>query len=303
MRNYPFVLERLLNTPLLAHPDKATTVAGVVLRQAGMDVNISVEGGVNEHRMGPVQETIMRRRVEMSGRKPFLFADGIAVIEVTGSLAHRQWHLGKSSGVMGYDGIGAQLDSALEDPDVQGIMLDIHSAGGEVSGAFQLGDRIFEARQQKPIIAMADEMAFSAGYVLAAAANEVWLASETAAVGSVGVVMVHFSFEQFLKAEGVKPTIIHAGAHKADGNPYEDLSEEVLASFQEKIDAVYDVFVGRVARWRGLSEGEVRRTEANVFMGRSAVDVGLAEGVIAPADAFTALAAESRASLPARRAV
>lgn len=301
MHKYPLVLERILNTPLLALPSKAEIVAGVLLRHAGIDVTVDMI----DPQAGPLQEKRMRGRYEAYGEKPYLFdpSTGVAVIEVTGSLMHRQRYVGESSGVMGYDGIGTQLDAALEDRDVTGIAVDIHSAGGEVHGAFQLGDRIYAARQVKPVVAISDEMAFSAGYIIAAACEQVWLASETAGVGSVGVVMVHFSFEDALAMEGIKPTIIQAGARKADGNPFENLPKDVAARFQAEIDSVYGIFTGRVARWRGMSEKAVRATEADIFMGRDAVDVGFAEGILPPDEVIEQLAAETRASLPAMRAI
>jgi signal peptide peptidase SppA len=303
-------LSRLLNEPLLAHPAKAATVAGVLLRREGIDADITeaepLPAAVPARRLtrmfgGPAQEAAL---VTATGeRPPFLVKDGIAVIEITGSLAHRQMSVGESSGVLGYDWISTQLQAALASSAVRGIVLDIHSAGGEVSGAFTLGDDIFAARQVKPIVALADEMAFSAGYILASAADEVWLASDTAQVGSIGVVMVHMSFEQQLKNEGVKPTIIQAGDKKADGNPFQDLPDSVASDLQSRIDAVYDIFVGRVSRWRGLSESAVAAQQAGVFMGRDAVDAGLADGIAAPRDIFNALAEfAADVQLPAQRA-
>lgn len=304
MHNYPLILERLLNTPLLAHPGKAEIVAGVVLRRAGIDVTVETADPA-PMRAGPLQEKRMRGRYEQYGAKPFLFdpSTGIAGIEVTGSLAHRQWHIGESSGVTGYDGIGAALDAALDDREVKGIVFDIHSAGGEVHGAFQLGDRIFAARQVKPVVAISDEMAYSAGYIIASACEQVWLASETAGVGSVGVVMVHFSFEDMLAMQGIKPTIIQAGARKVDGNPFQDLPKDVAERFRAEIGAVYDIFTGRVSRWRGMSQAAVRATEADIFMGEEAVDVGFADGILSPDDVIDELAAVTRASLPAMRAI
>ena len=300
MPDYPLILERLLNVPLLAHPDKAMTVAGVVLRNAGVEVNVAATAEVvntPKPLAGPAQEAVMRDRYETDGGKPFLFADGVAVIEVTGSLAHRQWHIGRSSGVMGYDGIGAQFESALADASVTAILFDEHSAGGEVSGCFQLADRIYAARGTKPIIAVADEMSFSAAYALGAACDELWLASDTAACGSVGAAMVHFSFEKYLKGEGVEPTIFQSGARKMEGNPLEDLTPEAVERFQTRIDEMGRIFEGRVATWRGLSEKAVRDTQADTFMGADAVDVGLADGIATPVEIFTALAEEASTTI------
>ena len=292
MPDYPLVLERLLNTPLLAHPEKAEIVAAVVLRRQGVSVTVAAHAEfVEAPKAGPLQE---RRLLERAGDTPYLFdpSTGIAVIGIQGSLAHRQGYIGRSSGVMGYDGISAQFDAAVASTAVRAVILDFHTAGGEVHGAFQLADRIAAARGKKRLVAMVDEMAYSAGYLLAAACDEIWLASDTAGVGSIGVVVVHLSFEKMLAAEGVKPTIIVDGDYKADGNPYEDLPADARARIQAKVDFVGAEFRTRVAAWRRLKPEAVAAMKASTFLGPAALAARLADGIADPMDVFDALAAE-----------
>lgn len=293
MLNRTALLQRIINTPLLATQEKAEVVVSVLLRRAGVEVTIEAGEDVMApaRSAGPLQEA---RMVSRHGDHPYLFdpESGIAVIEVIGSLAHRQGHLGMSSGVMGYDGIQAQLDSAVMNPTVRGIMLDMHSFGGEVSGAFQLADRIGEVSEMKPTITIVDDVSLSAAYLLASQTDEVWLSGETAEVGSVGVVMVHMSFEAMLKEDGVEVTIIKSGDQKADGNPFESISAETLARFQATVDSVAGQFYGRVAQGRGLKEKAVKDMEAGRYMGQSAVTAGLADGVANPIEVFGAFADE-----------
>jgi len=288
--DYPHVLSRLINEPLLAHPTKAEVVVAAVLRRQGVEVNVAASAEfVQAPKAGPLQE---KRMVDRSGGMPFLFdpSSGIAVINISGSLAHKQGFIGKSSGVMGYDGIGAQFQTAMDSTMVRGIILDHHTAGGEVHGAFQLADRIFAARGRKPIIAVSDEMAYSAGYLLACAADEVWLASSTAGVGSIGAVVVHMSYQTMLEAEGIKATVFRFGERKADGNPFEDLSADAADRIQARIDYLGREFVGRVAKWRGISEKAVIDTQAATFVGQEAVRLRLADGIADPIDVFQAFA-------------
>lgn len=305
MPEFAHLADRIINTPLLAHPAKAEVVAGVVMARRGVSVNVSASAEFNQApKAGPLQDRMVRR-YEEGYLEPALLVDaetGVAVIEVLGSLAHRQGYIGASSGVMGYDGIGAQLELAQARGDVRAILFDIHSAGGEVSGAFQLADRIASFRGGKPMVALADEMAFSAAYLLAAACDAVALASDVAQVGSVGVIRLHFSFQEMLKADGIEPTIIQAGAYKADGNPYQNLPEETRTRMLTEVEEVYAVFVQRVAAWRGISEAAVRATEAGVFMGQGAIDAGLADEITDPITTLTMLA-DLAGSRPALRAV
>lgn len=301
MTSYPHVMARLLDTPLMIEPSKAEAIASVLLGRQGVEINVAADVHYAPA-AGPLQE---RRMVQWEGGSvPLMFdaESGIAVIEVMGSLAHRQGYIGASSGVMGYDGIGAQLGEAMRRPDVRAIILDIDSPGGEVSGAFQLADRIHAAARVKPIVAIADELAASAAYLLASACTSVVLASNVSIVGSVGVITMHVSYEAMLSDAGVKPTLIFSGARKADGNPYQDLPEDVRDRIQASVDNVAAQFVSRVAAWRGMSEAAVRGTEAGIFMGADAVKIGFADEVGDPVEAFQAVGDEIR-NRPALRAV
>jgi ClpP class serine protease len=82
-----------------------------------------------------------------------------------------------------------------------------------------------------------------------------------------------------MKDWGIKITFIFAGKHKVDGNPYEKLSESVKSRIQERINRIYGVFVGAVARNRSLDEGAVRSTEALTYDAKDAIEVGLADRI------------------------
>jgi capsid assembly protease len=291
MTSFPMIADRLFGEPLLLHPTKAQIVGSVIARRMGFEVNVTAPAEFTQApKAGPLQE----KRMARGEGAPFLFdpETGIAVISVAGSLAHRQGHIGSYSGVVGYDGIRAQFQAALEQPLVRGIILDMHTPGGEVHGAFQLADRVAAARGIKPVIAISDEMAYSAGYLIASAASEVWLSSTTAGVGSIGAVVVHMSYQQLLEAEGIKTTVFAFGKQKAEGNPFSDLTEEASARIQARIDYIGKEFVARVASWRGTTERAIVATEAATFVGRSAVDLKLADGIADPVDIFEAFAQE-----------
>ena len=68
--------------------------------------------------------------------KPFAFQDGVAIIPIHGSLINR---FGQCYGyVTGYNFIRSQMNLAEADPDVQGIVFDVNSYGGEAAGCFEL---------------------------------------------------------------------------------------------------------------------------------------------------------------------
>jgi len=222
---------------------------------------------------------------------------GIAVIPVVGTLVRRAMGIEAASGLMSYGEIEARLDAALADPQVAGILLDLDSPGGEASGVFELAERIRAVSRIKPVWAHANDAAYSAAYAIAAACQRLTL-SQTAGVGSIGVIALHVDQSVKDAKDGLNYTAVFAGSHKNDFSPHAPLSPQASTALQTEVDRLYDIFVDQVGQMRGLDLDAVRATEAGVFYGEQAVAVGLADAVM-PLDRvlseFTdALAAKQR---------
>jgi signal peptide peptidase SppA len=207
----------------------------------------------------------------------------LAVISVRGSLCRTGWR--------SYEWIERDLTEALQNDAVKGIVFDIDSPGGMVSGCMDLADMIFEARGQKPLMALANETCCSAAYAIASSCDEIVL-TRTADVGSVGVVAMHVDMSAALERWGEKITLIHMGAHKIDGNPYEPLPAGVRERMEADLKTIYDLFTSTVARNRSMSVESVVATEALVYMGEKAVEVGFADRVQSPREALATFASQ-----------
>ena len=207
----------------------------------------------------------------------FWIRDGLAVVPVIGTLVQRGGHIGYS-GMTSYDAIESMIGTAHAAGNVDRVLLEIDSPGGEVAGAFDLADRIRALNQDKPVTAVASELAASAGYLLASAAGEVVVA-RSGYTGSIGVVTAHMDASAELEKKGRAVTLIYAGKHKVDGNPYQALAKDVQARIQADVDRLYTLFVDSVARYRGLDAQAIRDTEAAVFMGEQALEHSLVDRV------------------------
>ena len=212
----------------------------------------------------------------------------VAVIPVHGTLVQKQASLRPWSGMTGYNGIRQAFLTALTDPKVEAIMLDIDSGGGEVAGCFDLVDTIYGARGRKPIWSILNESAYSAAYAIASAADRV-IVPRTGGTGSIGVITLHVDMSKALSSAGLKVTFITYGSQKADGHPEIELSPEAQARIQADIDTMGELFVSTVARNRKLSAAKVKATQAGTFLGQLGVDQGLADAVMAPDAAFRSL--------------
>jgi signal peptide peptidase SppA len=303
MMHHTQIAQRVFNTPLMVDPAKALPfLTGLGPRITGREITVegmAVDPANQATASLPARASLfgddLTNRQARNGSQPFAVVDGIAVIEIAGTLVHRGAWIGQSSGLTSYEGIAAQLQAALSDPAIRGIALDIDSFGGEVAGAFDLADRIRAAKAQKPVQAFVADHALSAAYALASQADRIIL-PRTGAVGSIGVVAMHSDMSSALDQKGIAVTLIHAGARKVDANPYQPLPEAVRARIAGELEDLRQLFAETVAEGRGrrLDTSQVLCIEAAVFRGEAAVFAGLADEVADPVTAFRAFAAAPR---------
>lgn len=263
------IVARVFDTPLMVAQPKLEVIVGVLGDKLGLDVP--------------------RTRGGMGGReseRSYLVMDGgIAVIPIHGTLVHRTKGFDALSGMMSYKMIGNRFDAAMNDSMVNSIILDVDSHGGEINGVFDLSDKIFAARGEKPVYGLIDELAYSAAYALISGAEKIYC-PRTGGAGSIGVITAHVDESEKDKMEGRKVTFTFAGKRKADFNKHEPLSKEAQKTLEAHVQSTQDLFVATVARNRGLSEDEVRATEAAFFIGKSALNAGLVDVVMSTDDAL-----------------
>ena len=146
MLDLPHVATRVFGTPLLIARAKLEVILGVLApRFAGGPVE-------------PVDPTTEPAPLTS------ITVERIAVVSVIGTLVARSGYLDATSGLLSYGEIGDAIASAMDDPSVRGVVLDVDSPGGEVGGLFDLVDRIeaIKVASGKPIWAVANESALSA---------------------------------------------------------------------------------------------------------------------------------------------
>lgn len=208
------------------------------------------------------ERVVSRTRLEITeealeqvreSRKPTR-RERIMVLPIHGAIEARSSLMGELMGMTSAESIGYAFDALMADDSVSGVILDVASPGGMVYGTPELANKIYSARGTKPIIAVANPMAASGAYWIAAAADRV-IASPTSDVGSVGVIINHVNDSGADEKDGVKITRI-----RSEGSPYkqdissgEPLTKEGLEYLQSRADKAYEQFVGDLAKFRGVS--------------------------------------------------
>lgn len=279
MTSKPGLLARLLNrgnkAPVVA------TLAAAVLNQPLLvqpAIGEALVGGYLEGKITSANSELSADRFEVTGstgETVGVTQSVIGVINLSGAMVNRPMPGASGPGPVSYAAIRTAFDDLLEDDAVTAIVLRLDTPGGMASGCFDLVDHIYQARGRKPLYALVDDYAASAGFALASPCDEIWV-SRTGAVGSVGVVAYHYDWSGNNAQIGLKVTPLYAGARKVDFNPNFPLSEEAQAEALADLEDMRTLFVDTVARNLGIEPDAVRATEAATYRGQAAVDIGFA---------------------------
>lgn len=219
-------------------------------------------------------EAYRARRAQ--GTETMTVRDGVAVISIAGPLMRYADLFAAISGATSYEDLRRDLQAAVDRPDVRAILLTVDSPGGMVNGANEMADAIRAASALKPLQAYVGGQAASAAYWLAAAAQRVTIEA-TAMVGSIGVRQGYRDTSERDARSGVK-TIEFVSSQ----SPHKVVDPQAPAG-QKKIQKVVDdlagVFVGSVAKHRGISTEDViaKFGGGGVKIGAEAVEAGMAD--------------------------
>lgn len=271
---YANILSYVSGMPIAMHPGKLQEVAEFLRLKAAGEEILDKEAKISPNTI----RAVARREGK------------VVVIPIMGIISQRVGMLEEiSTSAVSTERVAQYFEDAINDDSVKAIVLRIDSPGGSVYGVEELAQKIYQARGKKPIIASVDSLAASAAYWLASAADEIRITPGGEA-GSVGVYTMHFNYAQALEAKGVEVSIIKAGEFKAEGNPYQQLSDEAKEKIQADIDHYYDKFVSAVSRHR--NEG-VSTVKENYGKGRTEVaDKALKLGMVDKIQTFAETMAE-----------
>jgi signal peptide peptidase SppA len=245
------LLAEYSNTIWALEPNYLAKMSAVLLNwQAGIQPSAETRAAIR----ADIQTRNLKRQTAVNAS-----GGGIAVLPLYGVITHRGNMASEVSGPGGVSTLkfSQALRAALSDPSVGQILIDIDSPGGSVAGAPELADEIYQGRSVKPIIAVANSLAASAAYWIGASCTEFYC-TPSGQVGSIGVYTTHTDMSKALEKDGLSMTLVSAGKHKTEGNPYGPLSRDAVAAIQRDIDAYYAMFTKGVSRGRGVSIASVR---------------------------------------------
>lgn len=173
------------------------------------------------------------------------------------------------------------LNKAFKDPNTAGVVIRINSPGGSPVQAGQVYDEMLRLRQRFPKIpfyAALEDLCASGGYYIAAAAPFIY-ADKATLVGSIGVIMQGFGFQETLNKLGMESRLLTSGKNKAFLNPFIPVEDSEKSHAQTLLDTIHKQFVESVRKGRGerLKTEQTELFEGLIWTGEEAVKLGLVD--------------------------
>jgi signal peptide peptidase SppA len=178
--------------------------------------------------------------------------------------------------------IARPLERAFTTRRAQAVALLINSPGGSPVQSHLIYRRIRDlaVENKLKVIAFAEDVAASGGYMIACAADEI-ICDPSSIVGSIGVVGGSFGFAGLMEKLGIERRLYTSGDNKAMLDPFlpekpEDV--EKLKAVQRKI---HEGFIALVRQSRGgrLNGPEDKLFSGEYWTGETAIELGLADGL------------------------
>lgn len=202
--------------------------------------------------------------------------DGIAVISLSGTLMKQASSFSSSTSTVD---ARRKVRDAKSRADVLGALFVIDSPGGTVAGNQALAEDIAALQAEKPTAAFIEDLGASAAYWLASQTGHI-ATNGTGLVGSIGTFMAVRDTSKAAEDMNIKVHVIRAGALKGAGTPGTEITDEMLAAWQQMVNQLNDQFVGAVAKGRKMTVEQVLAiADGRVFVGQEALKNGLVDAV------------------------
>ena len=184
----------------------------------------------------------------------------------------------------------AELDKALKNKNIKGIVLRVNSPGGSALASAVINNKIKEVNKVKPVYVSIGGIAASGGYYISADAKKIF-ADKESLTGSIGVVSLIPNIKELVEKIDINIEELKKGEY-AD---IYSLTNEVTKDKLDKIYAsnlkVYDEFLNVVSEGRDLNREYVHSiAQGKVWLGEEALELKLVDEIGGIEDTISNLA-------------
>ncbi len=265
---YELVKEKVLGGNYLMLDSKGAKVEGLIDEIAFYDDFLEEKG---------IEETISLEKYYKNIDK-VKKGEKIALIVASGGITMNSSEGFKSDYISPYEIIN-QIEKAMEDDSIKGVVLRIDSPGGSALASEIIVEKLNKLKEVKPFYVSMSSVAASGGYYISSNANKIF-ANKNTITGSIGVVMMSFNLEEFYKKIGLNWESISRGKTLDIFDLTEESSLEEIELLRNSANRTYDEFKRRVARGRGMKVEEIENiAQGKVYTGEEAKEIGLVDEI------------------------
>jgi protease-4 len=198
--------------------------------------------------------------------------------------------------------VAEALADAADDPEIDGIVFRVDSPGGSALASDLVWHAVERAQESgKPVIVSLSDVAASGGYYVASGADVI-VADPATLTGSIGVFVLRPVFGELLDKLDIGVETLTRGKHADLYLSSRSLSPGSRERLRADIEAIYELFVARVAEGRSLTPEQVDAVgRGRVWTGEQALERGLVDSLgglrVATLEARQALGLDPKADV------
>lgn len=202
--------------------------------------------------------------------------DKIAVLSSEGEI-----NSGKGSNDrIGSDTFVEEITKLRNDKNVKAVVLRINSPGGSALASDVMWNEVQQTRKLKPVIASFADYAASGGYYMGMGADAI-VAQPTTITGSIGIFMILFNSENFLKNKlGITTDNVGTNSNSTFPSVTRQPSAFENQVLQNSVNEGYENFTSKAAAGRKMSIDKLKSlAEGRVWCGIQAKENGLIDEI------------------------
>lgn len=161
--------------------------------------------------------------------------------------------IGNGNRMINSEVFNKMLKKAYDNGDAKGVVLYMNSPGGSPVESDVMYKRIEHYKEKYPhikIVSVIQEVCASGCYYVASATDKIY-ASETSMIGSIGVIMSGFGFNESIEKLGIERRVFTAGKSKSFLDPFSEINKESKEHIKTLLAGTHKIFKERVVNGRG----------------------------------------------------
>ena len=180
--------------------------------------------------------------------------------------------------------------AALNDPEIETVVLDMDCPGGQVAGIGELVEAIDTLAASKTVVTYVHEMAASLAYWMASRTHRV-VSNSSGEVGSIGAIAIAYDTSGWFREEGIRVIPLTEAEQKTFGHMGIEISDEMIERAMGTIREIGAQFRASVSAKTGIDEASLMGLQGSMHYAGSALALGLIDEVMTPSAFYAAVQA------------